>query len=266
MDQSRLTLGMDLARRAGALVLDGLGRTNDIRHKGAIDLVTEYDLRSERLIVNGIRSAFPSDAILSEEAGASGETETCWVIDPLDGTTNFAHGLPHFSVSIAFWDHDRPAFGIVFDPTRSELFHAARGEGAWLNDQPLHVSSESRLAESLLATGFAYDIRSASEDNLDHFAEMSRQALAIRRFGSAALDLAYVAAGRYDAYWELSLYPWDWAAGVLLVREAGGRMTTLDGQNALPLGMASFLASNGLVHDEALRALEAKPHKAPEAP
>jgi myo-inositol-1(or 4)-monophosphatase len=255
MERTRLTLGLELARSAGALLLDGLGHTRQVRHKGAIDLITEYDLRSERLIIDGIRQAFPSDSILSEEAGASGEAEIRWVVDPLDGTTNFAHGLPHFSVSIACWERDQPAFGVVFDPTRSELFHAVRGQGAWLNGQPLQVSTETRLAESVLATGFPYDIRSNSDDNLDHFAGMSRLAFAIRRFGSAALDLAYVAAGRYDAYWELSVYPWDWAAGILLVREAGGRVTALDGQDTFPLGMASFLASNGLVHDETLRAL-----------
>jgi myo-inositol-1(or 4)-monophosphatase len=265
MEPPRLTLALDLARRAGALILDGLGRSRDIRHKGAIDLVTEYDLRSERLVVDAIRHAFPSDSILSEEAGASGEAGIRWVIDPLDGTTNFAHGLPHFSVSIACWEQDKPAFGVVFDPTRSELFHAVRGQGAWLNAQPLHVSTESRLEESFLATGFPYDIRSNSEDNLDHFASMSRRAFAIRRFGSAALDLAYVAAGRYDAYWELSVYPWDWAAGILLVREAGGRVTALDGRDTFPLGIASFLASNGLVHDQTLRALADTSDKAPGA-
>jgi myo-inositol-1(or 4)-monophosphatase len=255
MVNPRLTLGLDLAGRAGALILEGLERTRQVRHKGVIDLVTEYDLRSERLIIDGIRQAFPSDSILSEEAGPSGEAEIRWVIDPLDGTTNFAHGLPHFSVSIACWERDQPAFGIVFDPTRSEMFHAVRGQGAWLNNEPLHVSSEARLGESFLATGFPYDIRSNSMDNLDNFARMSRVGFAIRRFGSAALDLAYVAAGRFDAYWELSLYPWDWAAGIVLVREAGGRVTGLDGQDQIPLGMASFLASNGHVHNEVLRAL-----------
>lgn len=265
MENPRLTLGLDLARRAGALIADGLGHTRQVRHKGAIDLVTEYDLRSERLIVDGIRRAFPSDSILSEEAGLSGEAEIRWVIDPLDGTTNFAHGLPHFSVSIACWERDRPAFGIVFDPTRRELFHAVRGRGARLNDQPIHVSTEARLAECFLATGFPYDIRSNSTDNLDNFARMSRLSFAIRRFGSAALDLAYVAAGRFDAYWELSVYPWDWAAGIVLVREAGGRVTALDGRDEFPLEMASFLASNGQVHDEALRALADTSDQAPGA-
>lgn len=265
MNPSRLTLGLDLARRAGAFILDGLGHTREVRHKGTIDLVTEYDLGSEQLIVDGIRQAFPSDSILSEEAGASGEAETRWVIDPLDATTNFAHGLPHFSVSIACWEQDRPSFGIVFDPTRSELFHAVTGEGAWLNGRPLHVSSEAHLTESFLATGFPYDIRTNSEDNLNNFSRLSRLGFAIRRLGSAALDLAYVAAGRFDAYWELSVSPWDWAAGILLVRQAGGRVTTLDGQEAFPLGTASILASNGLVHEETLRALGETSDMAPGA-
>jgi myo-inositol-1(or 4)-monophosphatase len=255
MPPTRLTLGMDLARRAGAFVLDGLGRSHEVRHKGSIDLVTEVDLGSERLIIDGIREAFSSDSILSEEAGGSLETEVCWVIDPLDATTNFAHGVAHFSVSIACWERGQPWFGIVFDPTSSELFHALRGEGAWLNGQPIHVSNEAHLGESFLATGFPYDIRTNPENNLDNFARMSRLGLAIRRLGSAALDLAYVAAGRFDAYWELSVYPWDWAAGVVLVREAGGRLTDLEGRDSVPLGSASILASNGLVHHEMLYAL-----------
>jgi myo-inositol-1(or 4)-monophosphatase len=265
MEHSRLTLGLDLAKRAGALLLDGLGNAHQVRHKGAIDLVTEFDLRSEQLILEGIHRAFPSDSILSEEAGASGETDVCWVIDPLDATTNYAHGLPHFCVSIACWEKGGPELGIIFDPTRAELFHAVNGEGAWLNGGRLHVSAESRLAESVLATGFPCDLRSNPEDNLDNFAHMSRRAFAIRRFGSAALDMAYVAAGRFDAYWELSTHPWDWAAGILLVREAGGQVTTIDGDDAFPLGTASLLASNGLVHDEALRALEDVSNKAPGA-
>lgn len=265
MDSARVSLGLDLARRSGELILDGLGRTQQVRHKGAIDLVTEYDLRSEALIMEGIRRAFPSDAILSEEAGASGDAEICWVIDPLDATTNFAHGVPHFCVSIACWAQDQSGFGVVFDPTRSELFHAVTGEGAWLNDRRLHVSSEASLAESFLATGFPYDIRSTSEDNLENFARMSRLGFALRRLGSAALDLAYVAAGRFDAYWELGLYAWDWAAGVLLVREAGGRVTTLDGNDSFPLGTASLIASNGRLHEEILAALGKAPDKAPGA-
>jgi myo-inositol-1(or 4)-monophosphatase len=253
-----LTLGMDLAKRAGAFLLDGLGRSHEVRHKGAIDLVTECDLGSERLIIDGIREAFPSDSILSEEAGGSGEAEIRWVIDPLDATTNFAHGVAHFSVSIACWERAQPSFGVVFDPTSSELFHALSGEGAWLNGQPIHVSNEPRLGESFLATGFPYDIRTNSENNLDNFARMSRLGFAIRRLGSAALDLAYVAAGRFDAYWELEVYPWDWAAGIILVREAGGRVTDLDGRDSLSLGSASLLASNGLVHEEMLTALGEK--------
>lgn len=259
MDDSRLSVGLELARRAGVLTLEGLGHAREVEHKGAIDLVTEYDLRSEKLIVDGIREAFPSDSILSEEAGSAGEAELRWVIDPLDATTNFAHGLPHFSVSIACWEADQPDFGIIFDPTRSEMFHAVRGRGAWMNGRPLHVSAETRLAESLLATGFPYDIRNNPENNLGQFARLSRLAFAIRRLGSAALDLAYVAAGRFDAYWEFSSYPWDWAAGILLVREAGGRVTTMDGQDSFPLGTISLLASNGLVHDETLRALGETP-------
>src|SRR3990172_4718898 len=140
MDRSRLSLGLDLARRAGALLVDGIGRAREVRHKGAIDLVTEFDLDSERLIIDGIHESFPSDSILSEEAGGSSEAEIRWVIDPLDATTNFAHGLLHFSVSIACWEGDQPSFGIIFDPTRSELFHAVRGEGAWMNGRLLPVA------------------------------------------------------------------------------------------------------------------------------
>ena len=255
MDDSRLSLALSLAKSAGALLLGGLGRAN-AKHKGAIDLVTEHDVRSERLLIEGILHSFPSDAILSEESGGQGSGEICWVLDPLDATTNFAHGLPHFCVSIACWEGHRPSFGVVFDPTRSELFHAISGAGAWLNGQVLHVSSQESLNEGLLATGFPYDIRSNPDNNLDQFAHMARKALALRRFGSAALDLAYVAAGRFDAYWELATYPWDWAAGSILVQEAGGRVTTIDGQTPMTLEAISILASNGLIHDEVLQALD----------
>ncbi len=201
----RMELAIDLARQAGALLRDGFGHAADIRHKGVIDLVTEYDLRSERLIMDGVRRAFPHDAWLAEEGGLRGSGEARWLIDPLDGTVNFAHGVPIFAVSIAFVQAGEPVLGVIYDPLRDELFQASTGSGAFLNGRRLTVAPTVDLNESLLVTGFAYDIRTADEDNLDHYAAFALRSQGVRRLGSASLDLAYVAAGRFDGYWELSV-------------------------------------------------------------
>jgi len=253
--QDRLQLAVELARRAGGLLLNGYGRATQVRHKGAIDLVTEYDLKSEELLVEGIRTAYPADAILSEEGGGEEGEGIRWLVDPLDGTTNFAHGLPIFSVSIACVRAEELLLGVIYDPTREELFHTLAGEGAFLNEAPIRVSATTTLDESLLVTGFPYDIRTNPDNNLSYFNALAVQARAVRRLGSAALDLAYVAAGRFDGYWELRLSPWDWAAGVLLLREAGGRVTTLSAGEKLLDGDATLVATNGQIHDELLAAL-----------
>lgn len=253
--QDRLQLAVELARRAGGLLLDGYGRATQVRHKGAVDLVTEYDLKSEQLLVEGIRSAYPSDAILSEEGGGQEGEGVRWLVDPLDGTTNFAHGLPIFSISIACVQADELLLGVIYDPTREELYHTVAGEGAFLNEALLRVSPADKLGESLLVTGFPYDIRTNPDNNLSYFNALAVRARAVRRLGSAALDLAYVAAGRFDGFWELRLNPWDWAAGVLLVREAGGRVTTFGEDEKALDGDASLVATNGKIHAELLAVL-----------
>ena len=253
--QTRLKLAVELARRAGEELRQGFGHVKHSRRKGAVDLVTEYDLRSERLILEAIRQAFPQDAILSEEAGQVSRGDICWMVDPLDGTTNFAHALPMFCVSIACTQGGVPALGVIYDPLREELFQALAGGGALLNGEALRVSETNSLPEALLVTGFPYDIRTNPQNNLDHYSRLALLSLGVRRLGSAALDLAYVAAGRFDGYWELRLNPWDWAAGALLVREAGGQVTDFRGSEEVLVGADSLVATNGRVHGELLAAL-----------
>lgn len=258
MIEDRLTIAIDLARQAGALLREGYDQVTEVNYKGEIDLITEFDLRSEQLVVKGIQQAFPNDAILAEEKGLVGEGEHCWFIDPLDGTTNFAHGIPIFVISLAFAKGSQPLLGVIYDPMRDELFHATIDGGAWLNGRRLHVSTATTLNESLLSTGFPYDMRTNPDNNLDHFARLILQSRGVRRFGAAALDLAYVASGRSDGYWEMRLWPWDWGAGLLMVNEAGGLVTRIDGGEEVFAEPTSILATNGHIHDEILAALSNK--------
>ncbi len=253
---SRFEVARSMALEAGALLREGLSRRKHVNHKGAIDLVTEYDLQSEQLIVQGLRKAFPQDAILAEEGGGSQSAQGTWLVDPLDGTTNYAHGIPFFAVSIAYRVQGEIQLGLVYDPVRAELFHTQRGQGAWLNDRRLRVSTTAKLGKALLTTGFPYDIRTHPENNLDHFAAFALRSQGVRRLGAASLDLAYVAAGRFDGYWELRLWPWDWAAGILLVREAGGKVTRTDGGEDVFAQPTSILASNGRLHTAMLQVLQ----------
>lgn len=252
----RYNFAMDIARQAGELVRQGYGHVSAVSHKGAIDLVTEYDLKSEQLILENIRRLFPDDGILAEESGKAAIGEYQWFIDPLDGTTNFVHGLPVFSISIACAYHDQILVGIVYDPLRDELFHTHLGAGAFLNQQPLHVSASTDLSQSFFATGFPYDIRTGVETNLEKFAYMCMHTQAVRQLGSAALDLAYVAAGRYEGYWEMKLWPWDWAAGMLLVHEAGGVVSRISGEDNIFDPPTSMLATNGHIHQQTIIALQ----------
>jgi len=252
----RCDLALDLARGAGDILRSGLGRAT-VEHKGTLELVTEFDRASERYIVDRMTAAFPDDGLLAEEGSQRPGTSWRWHIDPLDGTTNYAHGLPHFAVSIGGERDGVLEFGVVYDPMRDEMFPAVRGRGASLNDQPIHVSAASSLEESLLVTGFPYDLRQNPDNNLDLFAHLAQRSLAVRRFGAAALDLAYVAAGRFDAYWELRLSPWDLAAGVVLVREAGGVVSRADGGPDPLRPPPSIAASNGLLHAQLIEALRA---------
>ncbi len=253
-----LDLARSLARGAGALQRDRYESDFQIGTKSAaIDLVTEVDRACEQLIVEGIQTARPEDAILAEEGHGDDTPDalTRWIIDPLDGTTNFAHGFPRFCVSIGVERQGERAVGVVYDPLLDECFEAVRGAGAWLGERRLQVTRESQLGRALVATGFAYDVHWSKDDNLASFRNVVKIARGIRRDGSAALDLCYVAAGRLDAYWERKLHPWDVAAGFLILTEAGGRLTDSRGGQADRSGR-EVVASNGRVHEELLAALE----------
>ena len=238
------------AMAAGTLQRQRLWLEHDIAFKGESDLVTEVDRGCEELIVGAILERYSDHDILAEENVYTPRNSShCWVIDPLDGTTNYAHGFPWFAVSIALEIEGEVRIGVVYHTMMNELFTAVRGEGAFLNGERIHVSSRSPLKSALLATGFPYDKSSDNENNFANFERFQIKARAVRRAGSAALDLAYVAAGRFDGYWECKLKPWDVAAGFLLVEEAGGRVTGHDG-SPYSIGNHRILASNGLIHDE----------------
>jgi myo-inositol-1(or 4)-monophosphatase len=253
-----LNFAIQTAREAGQVLADKFGRALQVSNKGDIDLVTEADLAAERLIVERIRSYHPRHAILTEEAGnvkeAGGpDAEYKWIIDPLDGTTNYAHGYPVFCVSVALEHEGRVVVGVVYDPTRDELFAAERGGGATLNGRRMRASETDELNRALVCTGFPYDVRERG-DFARHFRQFIMRAQSVRRDGAAALDLSYVAAGRFEGFYEEGLRPWDVAAGVLLVEEAGGRVTHYDG-SPFNIYATHIAASNGLVHDEMLRIL-----------
>lgn len=254
MDRPR-ELIESVAREAGILLRERLHEDHTVGYKGENDLVTETDRLSEALILRRIAEVFPDHAILAEESPERHTgSDFRWIIDPLDGTTNYAHGFPFFCVSIALEVEGVVRLGAVYNPIQDEFFLAQKGAGARLNGRPMAVSRTNELSRSLLGTGFPYDIRENRNNNLNYFRTMAKRAQAIRRPGSAALDLAYVAAGRFDGFWELKLSPWDTAAGWLLITEAGGIVTDLTGA---PYGLSSLhlLASNGLIHREMLALL-----------
>ncbi|MGH7914899.1 MAG: inositol monophosphatase family protein [Candidatus Binataceae bacterium] len=245
------------ARTAGRVHLQRLSRIKVTRKTNSIDLVTEADREAEQAIIRTLNRAFPDHAILAEESGANARlSEHRWIIDPLDGTTNFAHGFPQFCVSIAYERRGRIELAVVFDALKRELFVAARGRGARLNARPIQVSATPSLGQALLATGFPYDRRERRNFYLAFWEAFMMRTQGVRRTGSAALDLCNVACGRVDAFWEFGLRPWDVAAGALIVTEAGGRVTNLDG-SALDLEARKILASNGTLH-RAMRATIAK--------
>lgn len=250
-------VAIDAARAAGRLLASQLEGSRQIEYKGTpTNLVTEMDARAEELVVRRLLAAFPADGILAEERGAqAGRSGRRWVIDPLDGTTNYAHGLPIFGVSIGLEAGGRIQLGVVFDPNRDELFVAERGLGATVNGRPLHVSATGTLRESLLATGFPYNVGETADNNLKEYAAFALRTRGVRRMGSAVLYLSWLAAGRYDGYWELTLGPWDVAAGSLLVEEAGGRITNLSG-GPVNLDAPKIVASNGRIHDALLTVLK----------
>jgi myo-inositol-1(or 4)-monophosphatase len=251
-----LAVAVEAARSAGQVLREGLGGLRRISYKGSpTNLVTEMDRRAEAFIVERLLGAFPDHGVLGEEGGERpGPSGYRWLVDPLDGTTNYAHGVPVFAVSVALEYQGVVELGVGYDPTRDECFVAERGQGARLNGEPIQVSATAKLDESLLATGFPYDIRTTTQTNLAEYAALSLRSRAVRRLGSAVLDLCYVAAGRFDGFWELTLGPWDMAAGGLIVAEAGGRITDLRG-GPWRLDTPGVVASNGQVHDQLLDAL-----------
>ena len=238
------------AARAGEILLHYWGRTHNIEKKGAINLVTEADLASEKAIVELIHTAFPEHTVLAEESGITLGTDSCeWIIDPLDGTTNYAHGLPEFTVSIAFAHEGRLLFGLVLNPMTEELYSAMRSQGATLNGRPIHVSSTKTLSDSLLVTGFPYDLKPVIRPMMERFERCLMAAQGVRRLGSAALDLCYVACGRFEGFWEQNLAPWDTAAGVVIAEEAGSSISDFSNRPYSIEGK-EILATNGLIHEE----------------
>ena len=241
---------IDIAREAGDFLKERLNDKHTVNYKGAIDIVTEVDQMSEDMLISRINKKFPHHDILAEESkGTEKGSKFRWIIDPLDGTTNYAHGYPVFCVSIALEKENEIIVGVIYNPMIEEMFVAEKGKGAFLNNKKISVSNTVDLSISLLATGFPYDIRENPDNNLNYFNEMATKVQAIRRAGSAVLDLAYVAAGRFDGFWELRLNPWDTAAGWLMVKEAGGLVTDIFGKD-YHLNSPHILASNGKIHDK----------------
>jgi myo-inositol-1(or 4)-monophosphatase len=246
-----LETAIDIAREAGSLLAHYYERRIGYELKGDYDLVTEADRASEKLVVERLHSYFPSHSVLGEEGGLrDNKSEYCWYVDPLDGTTNFAHGYPMFNVTLALEHNGEMACGVIFDPLRQEMFAAELGGGAFLNGRRIHVSKAEKLEESLLSTGFPSRKRHENV-NVHFFHQVAMVTHGVRRGGSAALDLAYVASGRLDGFWEFGLNPWDMAAGMLIVREAGGRTTDMIGGPAT-LDGPHIAVSNAAIHDQLL--------------
>lgn len=246
----------ELARQAGEILRTGFGNTREIHYKGAIDVVTDVDKRAEKFLLGEILKRFPGQRIVAEESGeVPGKGDSAWFIDPLDGTVNYTHGIPIFSVSIGYMEGNTMCLGVVYDPTRDECFSAERGKGARLNGKAVQIASEKYLDRSLLVTGFPYDIRTTKLTNLDQFVKFSLKSQAVRRLGSAAIDLCYVASGRFDGYWEYKLSPWDVAAGILIAEEAGAVVTDPVGK-PLKLGLSvSLVCANAELHAQLVREL-----------
>ncbi|MCL6472549.1 MAG: inositol monophosphatase [Firmicutes bacterium] len=249
---SYLETAVELAVKAGKQIKKVSRQTHTITYKGVVDLVTEADLQSETLITKGIKERYPDHGILAEEEGISkAESDYLWIIDPLDGTTNYAHNFPIYAVSIALEYRGEVIVGVIYDPNLDELFTAEKGKGAYLNGSPIEVSKTKELDKSLLATGFPYYFRNNPNQILDLFTAFSLKAQGIRRAGAATIDYAALACGRFDGYWEVGLKPWDMAAGSLIAIEAGARITRFDG-SAFDIRIPEMVASNGLIHDEML--------------
>ncbi len=252
-----LSVAVHSALEAGKILRDLYGRPHKIRHKGVIDLVTEADVAAEKAILEIITKAMPGVNILAEESSDSVKEAPAgpvWIIDPLDGTTNFAHNFPWFAVSIGFAVDGHCRAGVIYCPLQDELFSACFENGAWLNGERIKVSEAELLNESLLATGFPYDVQEDPDQVITHLRAVLTKSQGIRRAGAAAVDLAYVACGRLDGFWEVKLKPWDTAAGQVLIQEAGGRLTTFRGEEYSPY-FPEVLATNSLIHEEIIEIL-----------
>jgi myo-inositol-1(or 4)-monophosphatase len=243
----------DLAKQAGRILQDYTTKELDVKHKSRTDLVTNADHASEKFIIEKIKSEFPDHAINAEESGVlEGKAGHQWFIDPLDGTLNYAHGVPIYSVSIGYAYQGVMTLGVIYDPTRDEMFCAERGKGATLNDMPMQVSRHSDLIDCMLVTGFPSEMGLARDDNMNNFLRFSQLTQSVRRLGSAALDIAYVAAGRMDGFWRNEVYPWDVAAGSLMVEEAGGLVTNIFGEADFMKKPLSIVAANPTIHAKML--------------
>lgn len=237
------------AKQAGSILREGYGKRHEINHKGRIDLTTEIDHRSEAYLLEQIHTHFPGQTIESEESGLlTGRAGSCWYVDPLDGTTNYAHAVPLFCVSVAYAEQGQPQLGVIYEPMRDECFFAERGQGAYLNGERIRVSETSSLLTSLLTTGFPYDRFTDQRNNLAAYQHFTGLTQGVRRLGAAALDMCYVAAGRFDGYWEQTIKPWDIAAGALIVIEAGGVVSKLSGEEDYLQPPFNIMAGNPAVH------------------
>ncbi len=258
MGTSLLNLAAETALEAGRFLRMSVGKIKSVerKHGQETNLVTEIDKNAEAMIIDRIKRRFPHHDFLGEESGShAAKSDHKWIIDPLDGTTNFTHGLPIFCVSIGLEVAGELKLGAVYDPNQEELFAAERGNGAWLNNRRIRVSKTSRLIESLIVTGFPYNVRENPYNATEHFKNFLMAAQAVRRLGSAAMDLCYVAAGRFDGFWEVTLNPWDMAAGLVILEEAGGKFTDFRGFPST-IYKPNVLASNGLVHDQMVDVLK----------
>ena len=257
--QPTLSYVENLARQAGAILRGGYETEHQVDYKGVIDLVTEVDHQSEKFLLGEVQKDFPGHHIFSEESGIiQGDAENVWYIDPLDGTVNYAHHIPIFCVSIAYAARGTLSLGAVYDPMRDEMFLAERGKGASLNGRSLRVSSTTELQKSLLVTGFPYNAWDTPQDNFANFVKFGKLSRGVRRLGSAALDLCYVAAGRFDGFWEMALNPWDVAAGGLIAQEAGALVTSVSGESDYISPPQSVLASTPGIHARMLEELSLK--------
>jgi myo-inositol-1(or 4)-monophosphatase len=255
-----LSIAQEAARKAGAMLRENVNGSRQISYKGEINLVTEMDRQSEKTVVEHLIAAFPDHGILAEEeARFEDRSGFLWIIDPLDGTTNYAHGYPSFAVSIALERSGEIVLGVVYDPMRDETFWAETGRGAFLNGRQIRVSKTGSLIRSLLATGFPYDRVTSLDNNINYFTALLMASQEVRRSGSASLDLCSVAAGRLDGYWELKLHPWDVAAGSLIVREAGGVVSDFSGTR-FSIHDQEIVASNGVIHQRMIEVINAARH------